>query len=181
MEHLGKLGFQAAGKAVNKMSNSKSAYNKLISDQECIIADIKRKPGDLETRAYVRAGPREHLHFDPKTTVAAIVTCGGLCPGLNNVIRELTNTLHHLYGVKKVIGVRGGYAGFYTEKWSPITLTPELVANIHHKGGTMLASSRGGKLGWRAVIARFSASLVQLLWHFNFFFFQSTVVVARRT
>jgi len=73
----------------------------------------------------VRAGPREHLHFDPSNTVAAIVTCGGLCPGLNNVIRELTNTLHYLYGVKKVLGVRGGYAGFYNPQWDPIVLTPE--------------------------------------------------------
>lgn len=121
-----------------------SDYNKLISDRECIIADIRQGPGSRSTRAYVRAGPREHLHFDPATTVAAIVTCGGLCPGLNNVIRELTNTLHYLYGVKKVLGVRGGYAGFYNPEWEPIVLTPEAVANIHHDGGTFLGSSRGG-------------------------------------
>mmetsp|Transcript_20919 Transcript_20919/g.43660 ORF Transcript_20919/g.43660 Transcript_20919/m.43660 type:complete len:538 (+) Transcript_20919:35-1648(+) len=158
VEHLGALGFPSSYKGVNKMRNNQayseytadtkskagSDYNKLISDRECIIADIRQGPGSKSTRAYVRAGPREHLHFNPSTTVAAIVTCGGLCPGLNNVIRELTNTLHYLYGVKKVLGVKGGYAGFYNPEWEPIVLTPESVANIHHDGGTFLGSSRGG-------------------------------------
>lgn len=75
----------------------------------------------------------------------AIVTCGGLCPGLNNVIRELVHSLHYLYGVKKVLGVRGGYNGFLeTAGYTPIELTIESVADCHHQGGTILASSRGG-------------------------------------
>jgi hypothetical protein len=84
-------------------------YNKLISDHECILGEIVRKPnGPTQTVSYMRAGPRKFLHFDPATVNAAIVTCGGLCPGLNNVIREITKTLHQLYGIEgKVWGIQG--------------------------------------------------------------------------
>lgn len=124
----------------------KSHYNRLIGIHECVIADIVRRPGaKAQSRAYVRAGPRRNLHFHPKNVNAAIVTCGGLCPGLNNVVREITNSLFHLYGIEgKVWGIRGGYRGFYDPAWEPIDLTPEVVENIHHEGGTMLSSSRGG-------------------------------------
>ena len=121
------------------------AYNKLLGHTDGIIADIVRRKGlPNETKVYVRAGPRRQLHFDPKKVRAAIVTCGGLCPGLNNVIRELTRTLFFLYGVDKVYGVRGGYAGFHSNHLLPIELTTENVASIHHEGGTILGSSRGG-------------------------------------
>jgi len=131
----------------------RAKYNKLIGDHECILANIRRKPGDssdstsesTSTAAYIRAGPREKLHFNPKTVNAAIVTCGGLCPGLNNVVREITRALYHLYGIKgKVYGIVGGYKGFYDPKFPPLDLTPESVENIHHGGGTILGSSRGG-------------------------------------
>jgi predicted metal-binding protein len=59
-----------------------------------------------ETKVYVRAGPRRELHFDPTKVKAAIVTCGGLCPGLNNVIRELVNSLFHLYKADTIYGIR---------------------------------------------------------------------------
>ena len=123
-----------------------TSYNKLISTNECIIADIVRKPGmNGRSKAFIRAGPRKHLHFNPQTVNAAIVTCGGLCPGLNNVIREITNSLIFMYGIKgKVYGIRGGFKGFYDPDYSPIVLTPELVEDIHHRGGTVLSSSRGG-------------------------------------
>lgn len=98
-----------------------------IGKDECILANIRRKPGEMEaTRAYVRAGPREELHFNPKNVNAAIVTCGGLCPGLNNVIREITRSLYFLYGIEgKVYGIVGGYKGFYDPTTPPIVLTPE--------------------------------------------------------
>jgi 6-phosphofructokinase 1 len=124
-------------------------YNKLITDHECILGDIVRKPNSPKsyTVSYMRAGPRKLLHFDPTTVSAAIVTCGGLCPGLNNVIREITNTLHQLYGIGgKVYGIQGGFRGFHDKSLhlQPIILTPSLVENIHHEGGTCLGSSRGG-------------------------------------
>jgi 6-phosphofructokinase 1 len=124
-----------------------NAYNKLISNHECILADLVRRPGQgsTHTRAYVRAGPRKHLHFDPANVNAAIVTCGGLCPGLNNVVREITKTLRQTYFIGgKVYGIRGGFRGFYDPNLPPLELTPELVEDIHHEGGTLLGSSRGG-------------------------------------
>lgn len=86
------------------------------------------------------------MHFNPKNVNAAIVTCGGLCPGLNNVVREITNALVHLYGIGgKIWGIRGGYNGFVDEvQYPPIELTPGVVEDIHHSGGTILSSSRGG-------------------------------------
>ena len=123
-------------------------YNKLITDHECILADIVRKPNmPTNTVAYMRAGPRKVLHFNPKEVNAAIVTCGGLCPGLNNVIREITKTLVQIYGIGgNVYGIQGGYRGFYdpSPHLQPLILTPSVVENIHHEGGTVLGSSRGG-------------------------------------
>ena len=86
------------------------------------------------------------MHFDPADVSAAIVTCGGLCPGLNNVIREIVKTLKQLYGIHgTVYGIQGGYRGFSDfESYPPIEITPEMVQNIHHEGGTVLGSSRGG-------------------------------------
>ena len=67
-----------------QLSNS---YNKLIDEEDFVIGDIVRKfKGDDCSDAYVRGGPREITHFDPQKVRAAIVTCGGLCPGLNNQI-----------------------------------------------------------------------------------------------
>jgi Phosphofructokinase len=123
-------------------------YNKLITNHECILDKIIRKPNmQLHSVAYVRAGPRRYLHFDPRHVNAAIVTCGGLCPGLNNCIREITKTLHQLYGIEgKVYGIQAGYHGFSAKdkRLQPVVLTPELVEDIHHNGGTVLGSSRGG-------------------------------------
>jgi 6-phosphofructokinase 1 len=90
------------------------------------------------------AGPRDTLFFDPQRTRAGIVTCGGLCPGLNDVIRSLFLQLHHAYGVKEVLGFRGGYQGLDPSRGgSPIVLTPAFVDRIHQQGGTVLGTSRG--------------------------------------
>jgi len=91
-----------------------------------------------------RAGPRRHIYFDPTKLKAAIVTCGGICPGLNNVIRGLVMTLHHGYGVRTIYGFKYGYAGFNPEFGHSVTeLTPEIVRNINTMGGTILGTSRG--------------------------------------
>jgi 6-phosphofructokinase 1 len=90
------------------------------------------------------AGPRERIFFDPPKTKAAIVTCGGLCPGLNDVIRSLVMELHHRYGVKNIVGIRYGFQGLIPGFGHPIVeLTPEVVEDIHTEGGSMLSSSRG--------------------------------------
>jgi 6-phosphofructokinase 1 len=90
------------------------------------------------------AGPRARLFFDPPAVRAGIVTCGGLCPGLNNVIRSIFMALHHTYGVKEILGFRDGYQGLDPARArEPIVLTPEFVNDIHKQGGTVLGTSRG--------------------------------------
>lgn len=92
--------------------------------------------------AYLRAGPRQQIYFDPHNTRVAIVTCGGLCPGLNTVIRELVVGLWELYGVRQIYGIQAGYRGFYSGE--PIQLNPKMVHGLHKRGGTVLETSRGG-------------------------------------
>ena len=93
---------------------------------------------------FERSGPREHLFFDPAKTKVAVVTCGGLCPGLNNVIRSLYLQLHYHYGVPAVMGIRYGYSGFAPEATAPpLWLNAEMVNSIHQMGGTLLGTSRG--------------------------------------
>ncbi|OMO67379.1 hypothetical protein CCACVL1_20567 [Corchorus capsularis] len=89
-----------------------------------------------------RAGPRQKVYFDSDEVHACIVTCGGLCPGLNTVIREIVCGLYHMYGVKKVLGIDGGYRGFYAK--NTVQLNPKVVNDIHKRGGTILGTSRGG-------------------------------------
>src|SRR5688572_7635683 len=113
------------------------------------VRDDVRIPERIEIGAdpglhFELAGPRAKLFFDPARTRAGIVTCGGLCPGLNNVIRSLFLELHYGYGVAEVIGFRGGYSGLDPDcARSPVTITPEFVNGIHQQGGTVLKSSRG--------------------------------------
>ncbi|MDR1518521.1 MAG: ATP-dependent 6-phosphofructokinase [Planctomycetota bacterium] len=91
-----------------------------------------------------QAGPRQKIYFDPSKCRAGIVTCGGLCPGLNNVIRSVTLALNYQYGVKKVYGFQYGFEGFIPKyKHDVLALTPANVDAIHEQGGTILASSRG--------------------------------------
>ena len=109
---------------------------------EVIVRDPK-SPASPEL-LFELAGPRTKLFFDPKRTRAGIVTCGGLCPGLNDVIRSLFLELYHAYGVKEVLGFRGGYQGLEPVRGGePIVLTKEFVDNIHKEGGTVLGTSRG--------------------------------------
>jgi len=95
--------------------------------------------------AFELAGPRKHVFFNPKKARAGIVTCGGLCPGLNNVIRGLVFELWFAYGIRRIFGLRFGYEGLITEGKTPLELTPEVVLHIHEQGGTILGSSRGNQ------------------------------------
>ena len=99
---------------------------------------------DKEMPSFEAGGPRAKIYHDPTWARAAIVTCGGLCPGINDVIKSLVNTLWFRYGVQSIYGIRYGYRGLVsTNKIKPIDLNPDLVDNIHEKGGSMLGSSRG--------------------------------------
>lgn len=94
--------------------------------------------------AFEPAGPRAQIFFDPAHLTCGIVTCGGLCPGLNNVIRSIVLTLTYAYGVSRMVGFRYGYAGLASQGgFDPLLLTPEVVENIHDHGGSLLGSSRG--------------------------------------
>lgn len=123
-----------------------SPIRRAISDDLRVPEVIVRDPKSLASPEllFELAGPRAKLFFDPKQTRAGIVTCGGLCPGLNDVIRSLFLELHHAYGVKEVLGFRGGYQGLDPDRGAePIVLTKEFVDNIHKEGGTVLGTSRG--------------------------------------
>jgi 6-phosphofructokinase 1 len=98
----------------------------------------------VDPPAFELAGPQEKIYFDPSTLRCGIVTCGGLCPGLNDVIRSIVFCLHEKYGIAKVYGFRFGYAGLVDRSaLTPIELTTRRVSQIHEVGGTVLGSSRG--------------------------------------
>ncbi len=105
------------------------------------ITDLE---GDYVTLELEAAGPREKLYFDPSKTKCAIVTCGGLCPGINDVIRSVVMEAYHNYNVASVVGVQFGLRGFIPEYHHDfVELTPASVSDIHQFGGTTLGSSRG--------------------------------------
>jgi 6-phosphofructokinase 1 len=107
--------------------------------------------------SFEKAGPRAKIFFNPSETRAAIVTCGGLCPGLNNVIRSVFYELHYNYGVRKILGIRNGYLGLNPDAGlEPKLMTHDDVEETHHLGGTMLGSSRGPQDG--EMMADFLAS-----------------------
>lgn len=116
-----------------------------VTESDMVMENIAVETQTLgkETqRLYHRAGPRSKVCFSPDEVRAAIITCGGLCPGLNTVIREIVDGLWFQYGVRDIKGIRSGYRGFYSSE--PVVLNPKLVHNWHKKGGTVLESSRGG-------------------------------------
>lgn len=105
-------------------------------------ADLKA-PDGLPLSVEV-AGPRAKIAFDPARTKAAIVTCGGLCPGINDVIRAVVMELYYRYGVQNIIGIRYGFQGFIPKyRHEVVELLPEVVKDIHAIGGSILSSSRG--------------------------------------
>lgn len=104
----------------------------------------ERQPNDGEQASLELSGPQHKIFFEPEKICAAIITCGGLCPGLNDVIRGITMVLWYRYGVRNILGLRYGYEGLIPDyNHMPIQLEPELVKDIHQQGGTILGSSRG--------------------------------------
>ena len=109
------------------------------------------------------AGPRHEIFFNPADTCCAIVTCGGLCPGINDVIRAIVMQAYYVYGVRRILGIQYGYEGLDpAHGHKPIELTPEEVRNISYFGGSFLGSSRGRK-DTKVMVNRLEALGVNIL------------------
>jgi 6-phosphofructokinase 1 len=118
------------------------AHRVLVSAHTAELQPFLEAGQDLP--AFELAGPRAEIFFAPDTLTCGLVTCGGLCPGQNNVIRSIVLTLTYAYGVRRIVGFRYGYAGLASRSnCEPLLLTPEVVESIHEHGGTLLGSSRG--------------------------------------
>ncbi|MFP4409256.1 MAG: ATP-dependent 6-phosphofructokinase [Spirochaetaceae bacterium] len=121
-----------------------------VRDDEHILYDIEAD-GESDCKSYSpkqllqKAGPRERIFFSPSHVHAGITTCGGLCPGLNDVIRAITRCLWYRYGVQRISGIRFGYQGLLPDNnLATVPLDPDKVDDIHRIGGSVLGSSRGG-------------------------------------
>ncbi len=132
--HLGERGVHFVG-----------AADKVLLDDS--LSGLRAATGDVEKRpAFELAGPRDKIFFDPRTVRCGVVTCGGLAPGINNVVRGIVLELWSGYGVRQIFGFRYGYEGMIARFGHlPMALTPESVAHIHHEGGTVLGTSRGSQ------------------------------------
>ncbi len=135
--HLGERGVQFVGEADKVLlDNSLSG----LGGTGAAKVDLALQP------AFELAGPRNKIFFDPRTVRCGIVTCGGLAPGLNNVVRGIVLELWTGYGVRQIVGFRYGYEGLIARhQHLPLALTPDSVAHIHHEGGTVLGTSRGSQ------------------------------------
>lgn len=148
---------KALGSATVKSPLAQAVRNysplyKFVDDTERILYDVSldnfhrcRESGE-EPLSFEKAGPREKIFFEPAKTKVGIVTCGGLCPGLNNVIRSIVNELFYRYGVSRILGIKFGFEGLVAKYNHPVVeLTPQMVSNIHFIGGSFLGSSRGNQ------------------------------------
>ena len=127
-------------------------FGRFVHEDDAVLVNITRrnviamgkgrkKP---EHVFFEPAGPRDKIYYDTSKAKCAVVTCGGLCPGLNDVIRAIVMAAHHEYKVPSVLGIKFGLEGFIPEYGHDvIELTPEYVSRIHEFGGTILGSSRG--------------------------------------
>jgi len=124
---------------VNYCADSESVLYEL--DRNKVVEQMAK---GVQVPAFEKAGPRNKIYFEPAKTRVAIVTCGGLCPGINNVIRSIVMELHYRYAVRTIYGMKYGYQGFIPKYGhEALMLTPQEVEDIHEKGGSILSSSRG--------------------------------------
>ena len=132
--------------------------DRVLHDDKLSAVEATASAGELPV-SFEIAGPRERLFFDPARTTAGIVTCGGLCPGLNDVIRGIVLELYHRYRATKIFGFRYGYEGLIPRYGhTPVVLRPESLARVHAFGGSILGTSRGPQS---------SAEMVDLLEEMN--------------
>ncbi len=146
------LGPAKIASPMKQQSRRNSSMKHFISDDARVLADMTpagiQKCYDEGTPppSFELAGPREYIYFDPSKLKCAVVTCGGLCPGLNDIIRAIVLELHYNYGVKNIYGIRHGLQGFIPEYGhSVVELNPAAVAGIQDMGGSVLGSSRGNQ------------------------------------
>ena len=123
--------------------NNVDETDRVLFDDIASMAIARGMP-TAELPGFEPAGPRKMIYFDPSKARAAVVTCGGLCPGFNDVIRALVMELTFRYGVKRILGIRNGYQGFIGRYGYPVVeLSPDLVSHVNENGGTLLGTSRG--------------------------------------
>ena len=131
-------------------SGMRGKRKKFVDDREGVLVHIH--PNEIQ--AYLKrgetppsfelAGPRRKIYFDPSKLRCALVTCGGLCPGLNDIIRSIVLELYHHYGIRNIYGMRYGLQGFIPSYGHEVLeLKPSSVTNILDMGGSILGSSRG--------------------------------------
>jgi 6-phosphofructokinase 1 len=139
ISHLGECRIPSPMTGVDFVDNDRHVlYHAYLEEIQPILEAGKTPP------YFELAGPRRMIYFDPSKMKCGIVTCGGLCPGLNDVIRAIVMSLFYHYGVQTVFGFRYGYQGLIPKyKLTPIELTPHAVLDIHEQGGSILGSSRG--------------------------------------
>ncbi len=146
-DRLGEARFDSPIKLSRNVGDARANY---VRDDERVLFSIEFNEGEpgfhsSDVANLEKAGPRARTFFEPQRVHAAIVTCGGLCPGLNDVIRSIVMTLWSHYGVRRVTGFRHGYRGLVADSpYTPTPLDPKTVASIHRHGGTILGSARGG-------------------------------------
>jgi 6-phosphofructokinase 1 len=141
---------QSLGKATIESPVRGSAI--FVEDSERVIIDTslaffnRCTEGGPAPTSFELSGPRRKIFFDPSKTKCGIVTCGGLCPGINDVIRGIVLELYYVYSVENIYGITYGLQGFVPKYKHPlIELTPSYVEHIHGIGGTVLGSSRGSE------------------------------------
>ncbi|MBC16070.1 MAG: diphosphate--fructose-6-phosphate 1-phosphotransferase [Desulfovibrio sp.] len=132
--------------------NNPIKFGRFVSEEDAVLVNISKRNVERTGKArkdpvhqyFEPAGPRGKIYYDTSKTKCAVVTCGGLCPGLNDVVRAIVMTAYHQYNVPSVLGIKYGLAGFIPKYgYDVIELTPDYVSRIHEFGGTILGSSRG--------------------------------------
>jgi 6-phosphofructokinase 1 len=148
IQTLGKANIESPLKQKIKSKIAK----RFISDNDKILVNIRtdqlKKDFSCtdEIKGFELSGPREKIYFDPSKVKCAIATCGGLCPGLNDIIRAVVLELFHNYSAKNIYGIKHGLEGFIPEYGHEVVdLNPNSVAGIQDTGGTILGSSRGAQ------------------------------------
>jgi len=146
-----KLGKATIPSPIMMSKNIGDKFANYVNESESILYQIDANLTTGETAVFPHqnavelAGPREQIYFNPAHVHAAIVTCGGLCPGLNNVIRAVVRCFWYRYNVRRISGIQYGYRGLLADsQFEPVILDPDVVDDIQMKGGTILGSSRGG-------------------------------------